>query len=748
MEDGTKKTQSTVAFQQSAKRFTQSLYPSDIKYNFVEGRQDADKFKVYVVYRISVKNNTTHNLPDLYKETALHLTSLTDTFDSYRYELNKDDIGDNAVSREMERWSSNNNIATYNITGSGKKFETGILRDSDNSNNTESTYIQFKVTDQFLGDIAHLSQEEKDKIYEISPSVAGAKGYHMYTRYDKNWKDTKEYNHRTIDKDENSGSIGIDWALADTRKISGVVFEDTKVDQLEGESRKDERIGNGKLDINEDGTYREKTVSGVVVSLMDADATPEKVAKVYNGELVQGADGKWRATSKDAIVLVKDDGSYVMPDVVPGRYYLKFTYGNGKVEYTDINGNKIENIETKINGEKDPIKSYLYKSTILSGAAKNANSGNEKTWFLDSIKEGVNSVAIDDDGVINDRLNDGNKETELNYNYTKNLSSSTISAKSPTMNLQFEYIPDTEIEANLINDPTKAIINDPTKAKPLRTNCEGMSFGIIERPHVNIELEKTIKNIKLTLQNGTTIINGDPQNKNVSTNLSSLDASNAKLELDSSYIYGSNAIVTYALSAHNRSELDYATSDYYKYGTKANDVTPVTTTVTKIVDYLNNQSASYVNQSENSETLNDEKKKEYFSEDVIDKNKNYKQTILSPEKDLLPEVYDSTKSSTDEYEFTINNLLSTSDGILGWESYAEIIGIKNITLTPQSVSNAGNYVIEDKTTFEPDTANATISIYPSTGENKNLIIYYILGGALIIIALGVVLIKKFVIYTK
>ena len=740
MEDGTKKTQSTVAFQQSAKRFTQALYPSDIKYNFVEGRQDADKFKVYVVYRISVKNNTTHNLPDLYKETALHLTSLTDTFDSYRYELNKDDIGDNAVSREMERWSSNNNIATYNITGSGKKFETGILRDSDNSNNTESTYIQFKVTDQFLGDIAHLSQEEKDKIYENSPSVARAIGYHMYTRYDKNWKDTKEYNHRTIDKDENSGSIGIDWALADTRKISGVVFEDTKVDQLEGESRKDERIGNGKLDINEDGTYREKTVSGVVVSLMDADATPEKVAKVYNGELVQGADGKWRATSKDAIVLVKDDGSYVLPDVVPGRYYLKFIYGNGKVEYTDINGNKIENIETKINGEKDPIKSYLYKSTILSGAALNANSGNEKTWFLDSIKEGVNSVAIDDDSVINDRLNDSNKETELNYNYTKNLSSSTISAKSPTMNLQFEYIPDTEIEANLINDPTKA--------KPLRTNCEGMSFGIIERPHVNIELEKTIKNIKLTLQNGTTIINGDPQNKNVSTNLSSLDASNAKLELDSSYIYGSNAIVTYALSAHNRSELDYATSDYYKYGTKANDVTPVTTTVTKIVDYLNNQSASYVNQSENSETLNDEKKKEYFSEVVIDKNKNYKQTILSPEKDLLPEVYDPANSSTDEYEFTINNILSNSDGILGWESYAEIIGIKNITLTPQSVCNSGNYVIEDKSTFESDTANATISIYPSTGENKNLIIYYVLGGVLIIIALGVVLIKKFVIDTK
>ena len=64
MEDGTKKTQSVVAYQNSARTFSQALYPSDIKYNFVEGRQDVDKFKVYVVYRISVINNTTHNLPD------------------------------------------------------------------------------------------------------------------------------------------------------------------------------------------------------------------------------------------------------------------------------------------------------------------------------------------------------------------------------------------------------------------------------------------------------------------------------------------------------------------------------------------------------------------------------------------------------------------------------------------------------------------------------------------------------------
>ena len=47
-----------------------------------------------------------------------------------------------------------------------------------------------------------------------------------------------------------------------------------------------------------------------------------------------------------------------------------------------------------------------------------------------------------------------------------------------------------------------------------------------------------------------------------------------------------------------------------------------------------------------------------------------------------------------------------------------------------------------------DTANATISIYPSTGQNKNLMSDCIIGGALIIVACGVILIKKFLIKNK
>ena len=89
--------------------------------------------------------------------------------------------------------------------------------------------------------------------------------------------------------------------------------------------------------------------------------------------------------------------------------------------------------------------------------------------------------------------------------------------------------------------------------------------------------------------------------------------------------------------------------------------------------------------------------------------------------------------------------------MLGWESYSEIIGIRNITLTPQKYSKSGSYIVGEtygEHGLEPDTANATISILTSTGENRNLIVYCVLGGALLIIGLGVILIKKYVLSKK
>ena len=539
-----KATQAAIALQNSARTFTQKIYPTDIKYNLAKEDKD-EEYKVYVVYKISVINNTIHNLPDIYTEQALHLTSLINQFDTYRYELNNDTLEyedkdeKDTINSEIKKWSSDSNsTAKYDIRGSS--FERGIA-----PNTKESTYIQFKVTQDSLTDLLTKTKEELDKIFEKAPTVAIAKGYHSYTRKDKNWKNNDTYTHRTGPQNAQDGGLFIEWKLASERTISGTVFEDTKVNQLEEEAentRENERIGNGYLDIDNNGVFQEKTISDVIVSLMDKNTN--KVAKLYNGELTQ-ENGKWKAITHDAVIKVNEDGKYSLEGMIPGRYYLKFTYGNGKTEYKDLNGNQIE-INTKINGEANQINSNLYKSTILTGNAKKATTTNEKSWFIDDIGKN-NSVATDTESVIGNRQKEENKKTELTYSTSQQ--NAIINAESPIMDIHFEYVENPEIAHN--------------EAGKLNSDCTGMSFGIIERPHTNIELTKTIKNVKLTLQNGTTIINGNPKDNNVASNISQIDDGNVKLELDVSYLYGSTAEVTYALSAQNKSELDYATKEYY-----------------------------------------------------------------------------------------------------------------------------------------------------------------------------------------
>ncbi len=725
----------TVEKQKNKYDFYAKLYPTDVAY---DATKDTEELKVYAVYSIGVENPTITQEYDNYYEKKLYLSELNATYDTDRFELSKDEIGDAEENKQFKLWRGENGQAYFNLEETEEKgnvfangIEPNIQKELNQPSKRKTAHIQFKVKKEIIKQI--LSDINSVNNTEV-PTKVFAKGYHEYLRTDNVWIDNKDvkayrgvkgtyndvtnkkyYVHKSTEVKDESCGLYLKFELGEARTISGLVFED-KDEQLNDY----ERIGNGKYD---EGETKLKNVS---VSLLNESGN---VAKLYNKE-------NNSTTIKDAIA-ISEDGKYQLSGMLPGKYYLQFTYGNGTKVYKDINGNEIDGkaiATTKLNGENTSINTKLYKSTILTGNAKNVN---DEKWYLNDIGQN-NSVATDTDDTIKSRINANNLNTELNYQYVNEGNiSEIIDAKSPKIDIKIE---NTDKEESKYNE-----------LPPI--NCSGLSFGIIERPHVNITLEKKIKNIAITLQNGTTIINGDPNDPTVSKNVAKLTDSNAKLELDSSYLYGSNALVTYTLSARNESEIDYATEDYYKYGDKK-DATPVTTIVTKIADYLNNQNASYENKSNNVEEfeLTEDTKNKYFSQDVISENHNYKQKVFTTNKALKPvaavteEHLDET--CTDEYEFTVNNLLSTSDELLGWISYAEIIEIKNITLTPQSVSKSGNYVVGDDSTYEADTAKATISISPSTGENKNLIIYASIGGGLIIIALGVVLIKKFVINEK
>lgn len=675
--------------------FTQKLYPSDIAYNNDIDRKD--DFEVYVMYKITITNTLNINIEDLYVEKSLNITSLANSYNADLYEISDTNWQD------TERGKAKYNQSISPIAVGGKT----------------DVFVRFKVKDTSLQEIIQ-GAKLNPEIYKEAVTVAIADGYHTYDRNDYSWTYSpntyKQRNeHRTKGETRESGALSLKLKLAEQRIISGTVFEDTQTSQS---AAKGTRVGNGLYDTNENN------LKAVKVSLLNK--SDESVASLYSTEkedyLKKNADGIWEFTKQEATVDVKDNGTYELIGVIPGEYYLRFTYNNGTQIVTDTSGR--------------PIDLMDYKSTILTGQAANDT---ESSWYLD-IMGGNHSMAtdkyyVDRDGnssnIIEMRTN---SDKEINYSSKNSFNEGNIQALSANMNIQFEYLREQSKDYDY----------------NFKNNCSGMCFGIIERPRVEIKLEKEISNVKLTLNNGTTIINGDPRDQNVSPYLVSMNDSYAKIEMENNSLYSSTVDVTYNLTATNDSEIDYASEDYYRKGIKGAE-TPVKTTVTKIIDYLSYQKCNYIDKSGNVRfgTADDYNKIDYFESGVIDYNSQYKdQLLVMSEEQLLPSRAGMGENKAN-YTVTVSRLLSNLDDDLGWESYSEIIGLKNLTFTAQYTSHSGNYKAGDEVryptgTSEDDNADSTIAITPSTGGNRSYTIYIVAGTVLIVLASGVIIIKKFV----
>lgn len=745
--------QSTVALGNiNTATFTQGLYPSDIKYNIANGLNgnSNDAYKVYVVYKVTVYNSTNVSIDYLHDEKLFNIESLTDTFDTAKYEFSTDkDPNDyTGIPRDFDKWTVNGDTATYDLNDYRKMFHNGLR-----GGLKETAYIQFKVKDEALRSVL-------DGDLNIATTVK-AKGYHTYTRRDLNWKDRQKLNnHTSIHKEKANSALSIKLKLFDTRTISGTIYEDTKE-----ASRPNELIGNGRYEAGSEKTlteYNDKTSNkySVIVSLIDAEAygrTPlEKIAYLYEDDLEQNpASGKWTRCKQKAVTRIDENGYYAFKGVVPGKYYLQFTYGDGKVVTTDLNGNQVDaTVATKIKGENQVINSNYYKSTIRVGPS--LNSDYYSKWFVDGMNEGGYSIASDSYGTYYDK--DGNQIGAENVgiiasriNSTKEINSTSsqdkvvINATSPRLNIDFEYI--VGIEYQVTNNQ----LND------LKSNCTGLDFGIIERPHVDIQLEETIQNVKFTLSNGTTIVNGNPLDQNVSSYITGYgNGRQARLEIEDSKLYGSSLEITYKITAINKSDLNYAASDYYTQGKIGEGDEVIATTINKMINYVSQKGCNYVTPSIEDDKIqfSDEytnsegyTKKDYYEEGVIDANKNYNgKLLIAGSNSIIPEKANKGNSSVD-FMLKVSKLMpsSNSNEDMGWVNYTELLAMTNKTFTPQYTSHMGSYKIEDEGTSEPDNSYAVITVTPPTGQNRNYIVYIIITGALVVLAGGVVLIKKFVV---
>lgn len=765
--------------------FTQPIYPSDIRYNSSGNIEDKDKYKVYVIYKISVHNSQPAEVRDfagkyVYNEQALELKSLVNNYNQQtddglginKYVLDTEsyvkDI-DGANDSQFKCWKANSdNQATFDVNNQNSAFKEGIAPEE-----TKSTYIQFRVTDEALNTLVRndLTRDETKKFFKCASDIK-TEAWHKYLRNDSYWEAggseyTKENIHYSVTKEKTAKALFIKLKLHDTRIISGTVFEDQRTDKS---SKANTRVGDGKFN---EGI--EKKLSDVIVSLVDSKG---KVVNTYNDDIVQVDDKKWSAKTSLAITKVKEDGTYSIPGVVPGTYYLQFDYGDGNIEYKDLDGNAIKaktdgtfstdgtttpEIKTKIQDNNDPIKTKDiktkdYKSTILTGPANPANNANNagEYWFIENVKGKTNNVATDTDDIIKIRTEN---DKEMNHTYIADNGKNVLTARTPEIKLNFEYVANKETAINAV-----------TK---LNTNLTGMCFGIIERPKTDMTLNKEISNVKLTLQNGTTMINGNPALASVSAFLSNLtsgdgknEVKNAKIETDLEKIYGSELEVTYKLTVTNKSEVDYATEKYYKYGTETEDGL-VKTKPSKVMDYISEDSkyASFngeevtkkledLFESDSNEIaagsgkeINDKNiTTTYFDTETAECGKKLNKLLIVSNTELTPEAKDEEKSK-EIYTVVVKKQINNLSENINLESFAEIIGLKNKTGVTQSISTPGNYKpsYSETNTNDKDQDRANVSVVPSTGKDKSYTIYIIAGTILIVIAGGIILIKKFVV---
>ena len=770
--------------------FTQPIYPSDIRYNSSGNIEDKDKYKVYVIYKISVHNSQpaeerAFEGKYVYNEQALELKSLVNNYNQQtddglgsikKYKLDTEsyvEAIDGANDSQFKCWKANSdNQAIFDVTNSNNPFNKGINKGIA-PGETIDTYIQFRVTDDALNTLVlnDLTRDETKKFFKCASDIK-TEAWHRYSRNDSYWEAggseyTKENIHYSVTKEKTARALFIKLKLHDTRIISGTVFEDQRT---EDSKDKNTRVGDGKFN---EGI--EKKLSDVIVSLVapknsvDSEGkavTIYNVVNTYNDDLVKVDDEKWSAKTSLAITKVKEDGTYSIPGVVPGTYYLQFDYGDGNVEYKDLDGNDIKaktdgafstdgtttpEIKTKIQDNNAPIKTKDYKSTILTGPAKDAG----EYWFIENINGKTNNVATDTDDIITIRTNN---EKEMNHTYIADNEKTVLTARTPEIKLNFEYVANKE-----------TAINEITK---LNTNLTGMCFGIIERPKTDMTLNKEISNVKLTLQNGTTMINGNPALVSVSAFLSNLTSGdgkngvkNAKIETDLEKIYGSELEVTYKLTVTNKSEVDYATSDYYKYGTETEDDL-VKTKPSKIMDYISEDSkyASFngeeitkkledLFESDSNEVVAGSGKEiksnikvSYFNTETTKCGEKLNKLLIVSNTELTPEAKDEDKSK-EIYTVVVKKQINNLNENINLESFAEIIGLRNLTGINQNESIPGNYKpsYSETNTDERDQDRANVSIVPSTGKDKSYTIYIIAGTILIVIAGGIILIKKFVV---
>ena len=454
-----------------------------------------------------------------------------------------------------------------------------------------------------------------------------AEGIYAYASIDKN--SAARNAQVQIDTDDSfvTDTFENDTTIAPTFKLSkgtqtelsGIVYEDSPKQstpiKIDGNDIY-ERVG--------DGIYNnENVMANVLVELLsvpmengqydsDTARTGENgrqeydVAKLYQeNKTTQGETSKVLART-----YTNEKGEYKFEGLVAGNYVIKYTYGKNMKD-VDENGNDKETIRATTaiytsdgNTKLKEIEAREYKSTVItSGEISNAMNitdgkahlNGDYSWFLKS-PETRYSDAVDD---VEYRAN-LEKEAKVNYEIlkgTKTYVYENIEAYTPYFKLGVEEFNDQQSGATLETQEDGTLNYVFT--------IDNVDLGLIERPIVDLQVDKVITGLKVSLGNGQVLINGDPSKESLPYVRTGLDDF-VPIEIDTELLQNATIEEEYTIKITNNSELDYSIypiwgtdntqkvalrRNYYYYGTQEGLSTDeaVTARIDVLGDYIGSE---------------------------------------------------------------------------------------------------------------------------------------------------------------
>lgn len=744
-------------------------------YGFTGQNGNNQLLEVYVTYKVAVRNQSQSmlgqvtKLYDYYDSTYEYVPELSWS-SSTNYRTSKGQL--DQLQDLMEAGSTNSLGSRVNASAGNGQLTINVGK-KQSTGETVYLYLTFKLKGEGpsveLGEKTNKVEIGAFRTYYASGTVLPHyDGENNYTvsgdgmvagRVDRDSIPSTMGPNGTPEEDDEDEAPGLNVHLTGgTRQLNGTVWEDERT-----ENSGQAAIGNGKKDSGEIG------IAGVTVQLVE--------------KTVQGTEYVWQVAETGG------SGTYNFGGYVAGDYIVRFTYGDS-----------IATVATKANGGSNDVsyngqdfKSTSYQvgitqssTTDLDGKYRgylDVNVQNETGTYEDEVTYGYD-IAAAEGANVSDAKDIWSRRQDVNAYSMGEITNAKAEILASPYSGNAAGISQLIANTSMVAE-TGVIVVEVEKNIQSTVNGEGgqpsysltgIDLGLVERPKAQLEIDKSITNVKVVLANSSVLFDVKGSADDViwkdheeyglaskkengkykdyyavagkhrysyrddsSFPLNKADRGLIQLTMDEEIMHGATIQITYKVKLTNAGEVDYTGQKFYYTGEGGGSV--VTTAGTRVVDYVANNLKFDKNTAENSgwSIVEKDTLKNGLVNDSLDAKIDKFNNIIQTGNLGASLVPGGTKETTLVLTQLITSENSSDD--LTYNNVVEILSTSNTVGRRMAYSIVGNQDPTASKASEVDSSFAErVIILPPFG---NVHIFYILGAVIgIILISGITLIIK------